>query len=322
MNSTSTTQASTKKEPFMTWLTGVAMGAADVVPGVSGGTIAFISGRYERLIDALSSFDLRLWAIWKKEGFSSVWKAIDGTFLTLIFSGVLVSIFSLANAIHYGLEHHAPLLWGYFFGLILASSWMISRRIETHSLKVLVIGLGGLALGIAVGFLSPTETPVTAVTLFFGGMIAICAMILPGISGSFILLMMGLYSGLIAAVKSLDIALLICFAVGAIIGLLSFVRLLSYLLHHYHNETLGLLTGIMLGALGKVWPWKNTLSFRLDRQGNQKPLLQENVMPWTFEQLSGEASQWMLVLLLGLLGMATVLLIEYFGRTDKAPQAS
>jgi putative membrane protein len=296
-----------------TGLTGIAMGAADVVPGVSGGTIAFISGRYERLIEALSRISPSLLIHWKREGFVSAWNYMDGSFLATLFSGVLLSILSLAKVIHYALEHHGQLLWGFFFGLILASGVLVSKGIKTKTKALWLPAILGAGLSASIGFLPFVEVPVSGWGLFLGGAIAISAMILPGISGSFLLLVMGLYSGLINALNTLDWSLLGAFMLGAGLGLLSFVRLLQYLLDRFHDPMLAFLTGIMLGALVKVWPWKQTLSYRIDSQGVSQPFKQSNVLPHQFESLTGETSQWVLVLLMACLGMVTVVLIEWLG---------
>jgi putative membrane protein len=258
---------------------GLAMGAADVVPGVSGGTIAFITGIYGRLLDAISGVSPALLSTLRREGFAAAWKQLDGTFLLTLGSGILVAIASLAKVIHYLLMHHPIALWAFFFGLIIASCWHIGRTIQQWRWQELAaIALGTVVAG-WISMASPTEIEASLPVVFVAGSIAICAMILPGISGSFMLLLMGLYGPVMAAIKGLDLPLLGTFAAGALLGLLLFSRLLSWLLHHFESVVLALLTGFMVGSLVKVWPWKETLLTRINSKGEEVPFIQSNVLP-------------------------------------------
>ncbi|WP_300427727.1 DUF368 domain-containing protein [uncultured Thalassolituus sp.] len=258
---------------------GLAMGAADVVPGVSGGTIAFITGIYGRLLDAISGVSPALLTTLRREGFTAAWKQLDGTFLLTLGSGILVAIASLAKVIHYLLMHHPIALWAFFFGLIIASCWHIGRTIQQWRWQELAaIALGTVVAG-WISMASPTEIEASLPVVFVAGSIAICAMILPGISGSFMLLLMGLYGPVMAAIKGLDLPLLGTFAAGALLGLLLFSRLLSWLLHHFESVVLALLTGFMVGSLVKVWPWKETLLTRINSKGEEVPFIQSNVLP-------------------------------------------
>ncbi|WP_370292425.1 DUF368 domain-containing protein [Thalassolituus sp.] len=258
---------------------GLAMGAADVVPGVSGGTIAFITGIYGRLLDAISGVSPALLTTLRREGFAAAWKQLDGTFLLTLGSGILVAIASLAKVIHYLLMHHPIALWAFFFGLIIASCWHIGRTIQQWRWQELAaIALGTVVAG-WISMASPTEIEASLPVVFVAGSIAICAMILPGISGSFMLLLMGLYGPVMAAIKGLDLPLLGTFAAGALLGLLLFSRLLSWLLHHFESVVLALLTGFMVGSLVKVWPWKETLLTRINSKGEEVPFIQSNVLP-------------------------------------------
>lgn len=289
------------------------MGAADVVPGVSGGTIAFITGILDKLLDSVRAINPSLIKVIREEGGKAAWERINGTFLVCLFGGILTSIFSLAKLISYLLVHHPIPVWSFFFGLILVSVWHMLRQVKGFSAgRIALFALGALvAWGITV--LTPTEIPATYLNVFLGGAIAICAMILPGISGSFILLLLGLYPAVLAAAKGLLLDILACFAVGAICGILSFSHLLSMLLRKFHDATLFFLTGLMLGTLGKIWPWKETLSWRTNSHGEQVPLAQQNLSPWGFEQLSGESSQLGLAIVCALVGIALVLIIEKLG---------
>lgn len=236
---------------------GMAMGAADVVPGVSGGTMALITGVYEELIDTLGNIGFHLFGVWRREGFRAFWKAGNFTFLLTLVAGDFTAIALLARVINWLLHTYPVPVWAFFSGLILASIALVlrplRRRGPAQALSFLV-GLGlavliGLAPGLAVNGPSP-------LFFFFGGAIAICAMILPGISGSFILLLLGLYPSVLAAVEHAQLLLLGAFMIGCVAGLLSFVHVLKWLLHHHHDTVMALLGGFMAGSLVKLWPWR------------------------------------------------------------------
>ncbi|WP_093397326.1 DUF368 domain-containing protein [Halopseudomonas xinjiangensis] len=292
----------------------MAMGAADIVPGVSGGTIAFISGIYDRLIDAIAACtpDKLLWLT--RGRVRETWQAVDGGFLLTLLAGILTSVFSLARLISYLLDNHPEPLWSFFFGLIVASVLLVGREIQRWNAASIAAFVVGTAFAYLVTVAVPIQLPVTMVTLFFGAAVAICAMILPGISGSFILLLLGLYAGVLEAVRNLDFALLGVFMLGCIGGLLSFARLLSWLLDYARNITLAFLAGLLLGSLNKVWPWKETVTWRQDSHGEMAPLIQSNVGPIQYEQLTGEPSHWLLGLALMALGVVLVMALERWGR--------
>ncbi|MGH1441722.1 MAG: DUF368 domain-containing protein, partial [Cellvibrionaceae bacterium] len=258
---------------------GIAMGAADVVPGVSGGTIAFITGIYTRLLNALKSLTPMALSILLKEGFSAFWKAIDGQFLLILFSGVLLSILSLANVISYALEYQPILIWSFFFGLVLASIVYLFRQMSQWRLHEYIAITAGSVLALLIVSLRPAQLPGDWWMLMFAGAIAICAMILPGISGSFILLLMGMYKVFIEALQTLNIMLLLSFVLGCIVGLLGFSHLLSWLLTRYESVMYALLTGFLIGSLKVLWPWKEVLETTVDRHGDIIPLVQANVSP-------------------------------------------
>ena len=292
---------------------GVAMGAADVVPGVSGGTIAFITGIYDRLLNALKSVNPSLLKVFRNAGISGVWQRIDGTFLLCVFGGILTSILLFAHVITWLLATYPEMLWAFFFGLILVSGLYMIRQVHRWDVSTIVILVVGMVIAYAVGVLSPTTLEPKPLTLFFAGAIAICAMILPGISGSFILLMMGLYSPVIDAVKNLDLGVLVLFGVGCIVGLLSFSHVLSWLLKKHRDLAISLLTGLMLGALGKVWPWKETLESRINSAGEQVPLIQANVSPFDYEVITGQPAYLVESVVLMIFAIALVVVIEWLG---------
>ena len=281
---------------------GFCMGAADVVPGVSGGTMAFILGIYEELIGAIRSFDSRflklLFSSRIKEGLEHVsWK-----FLISVGLGIFMAIFSLARILSWLLQNQPILIWAFFFGLILASVFTVSRHLSKLNLYTWIwMLLGTIGAYFLVGMV-PVSTPNTPWFLFVSGAIAICAMILPGISGAFILLLLAKYHFALEAVNNRDLFPLLIMAAGAAFGLLAFSRLLHWLLRKYHDTTLALLTGLMLGSLRKVWPWKETLESRVEAYGNIAPVTQVNVLP----------SQWSNEVTLALSLMAVGFLVVLF----------
>ena len=241
------------------------MGAADVIPGVSGGTIAFITGIYDQLIGSINSINAEAVKLFFTGKIKEFWKHINGTFLLSLFCGILFSVVALAGLMQYLLESHPIQTWAFFFGLIVASSLFILRGIEGWNLKAVIFLILGIGLGVTVCTLSPTTTPDALWFIFLSGAIAICAMILPGISGSFILLILGKYKFIMEAITGLttgqavgeNLVILGVFAVGAVCGIIAFSRILNWLLSRYHKQTLLVLAGFIIGSLVKVWPWSN-----------------------------------------------------------------
>lgn len=252
---------------------GLAMGAADAVPGVSGGTIAFISGIYEELVTTISNVNLSLFKTLKSEGFSAFWKQLNGNFIIALLSGIAISFVSFMRIAKYLIESHPIFIWSFFFGLIIASILYIGKQIKTWNLKVVISIVIGAAVAYYITTIPTLGSNDNPYFLFIAGAIAICAMILPGISGSFILVILGAYKALSNA---LDIAIhnfefknISIFISGAIVGLLSFSRLLKWLFKHYENTTLAVLTGFIVGSLNKIWPWKETLSVFSKESGKE-----------------------------------------------------
>ncbi len=298
------------KENIAILLRGMAMGAADVVPGVSGGTIAFISGIYDRLLNALKSINPSLLLRFKDEGIAASWKHIDGTFLAFLFGGILFSILSFAHLISFLLTAYPELLWSFFFGLILISAVHMLKQVAGWGVGTVALLALGACMSYMIGVLTPSSMDATYPMLFMGGCIAISAMILPGISGSFILLLMGLYPAVLGAVKSLDLPVLAIFGLGCITGLLTFSHLLSWLLKKHRDMALSLLTGLMIGALGKVWPWKETIETRINSSGNSVPFIQENISPFVYESVTGQPAFLVGAIALMFSAIGLVLLIE------------
>ncbi|WP_391091561.1 undecaprenyl phosphate translocase family protein [Vibrio sp. NH-UV-68] len=297
---------------FSTFLKGMAMGAADVVPGVSGGTIAFITGIYDTLLESIRRINPNVIGIWKREGFKAAFNHINGRFLLALFGGVFTSIATLAKLISWLLVTHPIPLWSFFFGLILVSVFHMLKQIEQRSFNRAVMLLLGIAFAYSITILNPLQLEPTSLNVLLAGGIAICAMILPGISGSFILLLIGMYTPVLGAVKSLDISILALFLCGCVIGLLSFSHVLSWLLKRFRDLTLVFLTGLMLGTLPKIWPWKETISWRINSKGEQVPLVEHNLTPFDFETITSQPSQLGLAIVCMLCAIGLVLGLEKY----------
>lgn len=289
------------------------MGAADVVPGVSGGTVAFITGIYDELLGALSRIPEAALLLLKGQ-IKNAWQLANVNFLLILFAGILFSVFSLARLITWLLETQPIALWSFFFGLILVSCYLVGRDIQRWNLsRWLAFAMGaGFAWWITVA--SPIAWGHDPLSLFVAGAIAICAMILPGISGSFILVLMGLYPTILLAVKQLQLSVLLVFAGGCLFGLLAFARILKAALQRFRDLTLALLTGIMFGSLNKVWPWKQTISWRTDSHGVEVPVLQDNLSPWHFADMFQVDAQLMPAVILAIFAVVIVLGLERYAR--------
>ena len=285
---------------------GFCMGAADVVPGVSGGTMAFILGIYEELIEAIKSFDFKSLQLFVSLKIRFLLDRIAWPFLVSVGIGILTAIFSLATGLSWLLQNRPVFIWSFFLGLILASVLSVSRRVEVWRPSTWVSLLGGITgIYFFVG-LVPVTTPNEPWFLFLSGALAICAMILPGISGSFILVLLGKYRFVLEAVSQRDFSTLFLVALGACVGIIFFSRLLSWLFKRYHDLTVALLTGLMLGSLRKVWPWKETLKSITDAEGRVIPLVQGNILPsqWDIDAMAAiclMAAGFLVVFLLDLL---------------------
>ncbi|KGL59794.1 MULTISPECIES: DUF368 domain-containing protein [unclassified Polaribacter] len=295
------------KDYLVIGLKGMAMGAADVVPGVSGGTIAFISGIYEELLGSISNVNFDLLKTLKQDGFKAAWKEVNGNFLLSLFIGIFVSIVSLAKAIKYLLENEPVLLWSFFFGLVLASVIYIAKQITKWNFVAILALILGSFLAYYITTLNPLVSENSSILfMFIAGAIAICAMILPGISGAFILVLLGAYKPVLAAVNDRDYKTVAAVGFGAIIGLLAFSKVLKWLFTHYKNYTLAVLTGFIIGSLNKIWPWKETLTWRTNSHGVEVPFNQQSVSPFSYV---GEAELTMAIIL-ATIGFGLILLME------------
>lgn len=299
------------KHYLMVFIKGIAMGAADIVPGVSGGTVAFITGVYEELLNSLKKMTPASLALWYREGFAAFWKHINGFFLLSLFCGILLSVLSLANVVTWLLAEHPLLVWGFFYGMVLASTIYIAKPLPFRNPLIIFLFVVGVVLATGVSMIRPAALPGEWWVVFLAGSIAICAMLLPGTSGSFMLILMGLYGFILQSLVEFNLVILISFAAGCATGLLMFSHLLSWLLRNYHDVTLALMTGFLLGSLSIIWPWKRVLEMATDRHGKSIPIQQENVLPDQFLALTGADPQTFSVIGVALFGFVLVFALEY-----------
>ena len=301
------------KQLLGVYVKGIAMGAADIVPGVSGGTIALIAGIYERLINALSSVGPNLWQIFRQEGglkgLIAVWRQVDATFLVCLLLGIATSFATLAGLIKHLLDNEPLLIWSFFFGLVVATVFILLTEITRWNIGRVALFLLGAGSAVVISSLPLLTTAPSLPYLFLAGAIAICAMILPGISGSFILLLMGAYDSVLEAVHTLNFSIIFTVIAGMATGLLLFTRMLKWLLSRYYQATLALLTGFIAGSLVKVWPWKT------DALGTLNSDAINNVMPWQYPT----GAHWLTTLGLMLLGAVLVTALSWWGRRGVRP---
>jgi putative membrane protein len=295
---------------FQIFIRGAAMGAAEIIPGISGGTIAFITGIYDRLIKAISSFDLTAIKLLKNGDWKALWQHIDGNFLTFLLAGMAMSILLMLNLITYLLANYPIQIWSFFFGLIFISAFFVLRDISKWNAGVVLSLVIGTIIGFFISSATPATTPDSLIFIFFSGFIAISALILPGISGSFILLILGKYTDILKALKEFDFVIILVFATGCIFGLLLFSRFVSWLLKNYASITIATLAGFMLGSLYRIWPWRRVVEFRINSKGEQVPFLEENLLPQQFQEITSQDPQILQAALLMLFGIFIVVAIE------------
>ncbi|MCK5638513.1 MAG: DUF368 domain-containing protein [Flavobacteriaceae bacterium] len=293
------------KDYFVISLKGMAMGAADVVPGVSGGTIAFISGIYEELIASINKININTFKILKNDGINAMWKSINGNFLISLLIGIAISVISLAKIIRHLLETQPILIWSFFFGLVLASIIYVAKQIKSWTIISVILLILGVFIAFYITTLTPQTTNISYPYVFLSGALAICAMILPGISGSYILLLLGMYKPVLDAIHEKDIKIIGTLFIGAIVGLLSFSRLLKWLFDNYQNLTLATLTGFIIGSINKIWPWKEVLESEIIN-GKLKIIQDKSVSPFNY---NGD-NQIYMAILLAIVGFAFILLLE------------
>jgi putative membrane protein len=299
------------KKYGLNYLKGMAMGAADIVPGVSGGSIALIAGIYQELLDSINSFNWNNLLLLKSFRIKEFYLRLNGNFLLSLVLGIMISIFALSRVITYLMDEHPIPLWSFFSGLILVSAFLILKETKKWNFVIVVSIAIGTAFAWWVTNLPPTTTPDAPWFTFVAGAIAICAMILPGISGSFVLLILGQYERILQAVLDKDFFTLALFASGCLVGILSFSRVVAYLLRRFHAATIGLLSGFMLGSVNELWPWKLVTSWRTSSSGKEVPFLTENILPGEYLTQVGLEPQLGWAVGAFLFGIGLVLFIEW-----------
>ena len=306
------------KDYILISLKGVAMGAADVVPGVSGGTIAFIAGIYEELLSTIKNLPVAVKDLFKNRfNLKLFWKNANGNFLLSLILGIGISIVSLAKLTIYLLAHYPVPMWSFFFGLVLASVWFVLKDIKNWKPSYFILLVLGIVAGYLITILSPAETPEALWFIFLSGALAICAMLLPGISGSFILLLLGKYQYILTALTEANIPVILTFASGAIIGIILFSHFLSWLLKNYHAITISFLGGVMFGSLNKIWPWKTVVESVVKPDGEIVPVLESNILPATYTNLTGSPSQIVYAIIMLIVGFSIIFIINSVARKIK-----
>lgn len=301
-------------------LKGMGMGAANVIPGVSGGTIALITGIFERIINALKSFDGKAISLLFKGKFKELLDYIDFYFLVAVFSGMVISIVSLARVFEYLFSYYPVYIWSFFFGLILASVYFVGKTVEKWKLSVVITFIVGSAVAVWLSFLNPATQNDSFVYLVICGVVAICSMILPGLSGSFVLMLMGNYElVMINAVNDINLKVIFPVGIGAVVGLLAFSHFLSWIFKKYKDETISILTGFILGSLSIIWPWKNVI-YRFDELGapvlkNGKQMVQGYKLAFP-QEFNGEVIFAIILIIIGILIIA--FMEKYSGKVEKS----
>ncbi|MFY0644101.1 MAG: DUF368 domain-containing protein [Bacteroidia bacterium] len=317
------------REILSTALKGAAMGIAEVIPGVSGGTIAFITGIYERLLLAIRSIQPSLIKTFKEEGFKAVLNKIDFYFLVKLFFGMVVGFGLGLFLITHLLENHPILIWSFFFGLILASIPLVAREVKQWNWKLIALLILGTVFVYWITIAAPSQGNESLWFVFISGLLAVSALMLPGLSGSFVLLLLGMYTVIMPAIKSFiespfgpETTMLIVFGLGLIVGIFSFARVLSWTFERYRNQTLALLTGFLLGSLNKVWPWQQVLSTRVGSSGEEKVMFSKSISPKSLEALDsnflyGTDAQLIPAMAIMLGGIGIVYLLAKMGSKQK-----
>lgn len=295
---------------ILLYLKGIAMGTADVIPGVSGGTVAFISGIYDELLHSIKAIDAEALRLLLKLSIKDFWIKINGKFLLTLFAGIVTSLLSLAKLMTYLLTHHPILIWSFFFGLILVAAPLVLREIKKWSINAIISFVAGIVVAYYITVVTPTESPNNLFFIFFSGALAICAMILPGISGAFILLLIGKYQYMITALIEFNVPIVLVFVTGCLVGILSFSRLLSWVLDNYHSVAVAMLAGFMLGSLNKVWPWREVKEYATNSKGEQISVFDQSIWPGSYFEVTGKDPLLLQAILMMALGVFIVILIE------------
>lgn len=290
------------------------MGVAEVIPGVSGGTIAFVTGIYFELLGAIRALHPRLWLVLRSDGWAGVWRHCNATFLIVLGAGMASSVLVFARLVHGALERYPIPVWSFFFGLILASVLVVARTVANWQSTARLALLLGVSLGIAVSRLPPLGAFDAPGSVFIAGALAVCAWILPGVSGSFVLLLLGAYASTLRAIAELDISYLAMLAAGCVLGLVSFAQLLGWLLDRYRGPVMALLVGFMAGSLIKLWPWQRLVSYVIGQDGHMRPVVTEPISPWRFAESTGDDAMLASALCAALAGSLIVLGLDLWER--------
>ncbi len=295
---------------MLLYIKGITMGAADVVPGVSGGTVAFITGIYEELLGSVRAIDNEAIRLLIKLDFASFWKKINGNFLAVLVAGIATSLLSLSKLMMYLLQHHPISTRSFFFGLILISTPIVLREIRKWSVLVFLSLIIGVAVAYSITMLLPAQSSETLLFVFIAGAFVFCSMILPGISWAFILVMLGQYKSVSNALATFNVPVIFAFMAGCFVGIISFSRFLGWILDNYHSAAVALLAGFMLGSLNKVWPWREILEYVANSKGDQVPVFDKSILPWHYMAITGKDPQVFQAILWMALGVFIVVLLE------------
>lgn len=286
------------------------MGAADVVPGVSGGTVAFISRIYGELIYSLNAIDRNAFKLLVNRDWKAFWARINGNFLTAVFAGILSSFFTVGKLMAYLLKHYPILVLSFFFGVIVLSAPLLLRELKNWNLAMVLAFIAGIALTYGITSLTPVHSPDAWWFIFFVGVLVVCASFLPGISGSLMLLLLGKYQYLIQLIANFNILSILVFVIGCLVGLFGFSRFLVWSLENHNRVTMTLLAGLMLGSLNKVWPWRQVIEYATNRKGEQVPAIDQSILPWNYLATTGKDPQVFQAILMMALGVFVAFLIE------------
>ncbi|AFU67456.1 hypothetical protein P700755_000433 [Psychroflexus torquis ATCC 700755] len=297
-------------------LKGLAMGAADVVPGVSGGTIAFITGIYEELVTTIANVDISLFKTWRQNGFAAMWAHLNGGFIIALLTGIFISIFTVMQLTNYLLDTYPIVVWSFFFGLVGASVWYVGKQIEKWNPKLIGVTILGFIVAFGITKLTPAQGIDHPLYFLMCGAIAVCAMILPGISGAFILVLLGGYKSISAAVSEFNIQVIGLVSLGAVIGLLSFSRILKWLFTNFKSLTLSVLTGFIAGSLNKIWPWKEVINSEIIK-GKVVILKEVSILPTQFD---GDP-KLVYACIAAILGFLLILLLEKIAKKQPLSNA-
>lgn len=286
------------------------MGIANVIPGVSGGTMAFVTGIYEELVHSIDMIDTRAWQLLRQSQFALFWKRINGNFLITVFAGVMTSLLLLSGTMMHLLKFYPIMTWSFFFGMIGMCVPLILRNIKQWTLSIAAGLLAGISIGYLITISSPIHSPDNIFFGFLAGAIAISAMVIPGISGVVILLLIGKYEYIVNALQERNVVIILVFVLGSIIGLRGISKLLAKTLHSHHQIIIAILSGFMVGALNKVWPWRKVIEYATNSKGDQIAVFDKSVLPWHFLSVTGKDPQLFQAIFMMALGVMIVVLIE------------